>query len=728
MTDTYMFECILYTTILIILILLLCCGKQLKPANKDEKIFQKQDENQKEQNVDKNIRSDASPISKIPEYTAKSRENDQPSSGDQQKPREKVVASEPVALEQPKENITLDEPKTKITIENETPKIDEDHNNNKTESQKKVVQTEAFKLETGDAKAKIDDQNQIAESKSSSEPQKTSTESPSQSPPSPKTPNALPENESIAENTENSKHPESNDTLNTSLDAQANESNQAPDKSQQTLSKQPDKASLPKLPSIIEFSEEQKLTGLAQNLDSEIDQNSIAEFNSPEFNRMAHGMVQSHFRQILSFKGLELLTQPDPQLQPINDKLLRVSNDLQGKVRYLKNQSVIRFEVSVVGAEGAHPLSVYVTPKLEMYIHDFDKAETEHPEYKGCRLVRSGLSKIKSIQTYNKSVCLGDNADIVAFEHINSAPEKKVSMWLSRVYSRGKKIDVSAITAGTFDGSLEQLKSNGQFTPIDCARQPGYRVDAQIDENKQTLYFTKTDDNVMQYVTGPGGSFEAPQSSGSQGPERLQECPAEIASYSDKMQSVCKFIKFQKRIHFILMLDQSNSIKEDGHLEDITSATRSFLKKLKQRQRDTGQKILISVIYFSHKFHIRVIGQSIAKLKLNFLNEFMGGSTNFRQPLEQSIILYNNFKDKVDVTLFYLFTDGNADIPNEIVPDWHRLLRKKKHFVQLRLVSLVNSISLKKFDEKLETPSCIYFENVSIEALFDNIKQFIGLQ
>jgi hypothetical protein len=307
--------------------------------------------------------------------------------------------------------------------------------------------------------------------------------------------------------------------------------------------------------------------------------------------------------------------------------------------------------------------------------------------------------------------------------------DEKVKLWLKRIYLNGEKLKINSVLSGSLKGNFCEHKTNGNLDKINLEKQEGIQVNVAIDEGEETFYFKKEKDNTLQYVAAdPSNEENCTFKSENSEPSAIESKEIEnVSKYAKKMRRINNFVKTQKRIHFIFMLDQSNSIKDDGHFETIQEATKTFLKKLKKKQKQTKQKIIISVVPFSHLYQVKERGRKIEKLKLKFLDDFLGGNTNFGNPLEQSVQLYNEFKEEVDITLAYLFTDGDAEVPKNAISVWSQLLRSNKHFMQLRLVTLDRSVALKRFDRCLDTPSCIYLEKVSPEALFDNIKDFLSL-
>ena len=483
-------------------------------------------------------------------------------------------------------------------------------------------------------------------------------------------------------------------------------------------------------PRIFNFTDEEKLTGLAHNYDETPKKHETThDFGSSESIETARKLMMNNLSLISSTSGYQIILEESPQTSVLTDKMLWIKNDLRSKPKMLKNATVLNFNASMVSPKKHFNLNIFVTEQMRVMVKCPSDEERTQEEFEWFGIVQSTLKQIKKIQEFNKSAFLGNNHDIVPPSQTDMDDKEKVQEWLKRVYLGKPDVRVNAVENGLLNGQFQGHDSKGFVNRVELKEDTGIQVKVSVEDQNQVFYFKKSSDSTLQYMSASpeeeGVSYFNINEDLSEMIEP-QEVP-EVSEYSSKMQRIYSYVKSQKRIHFIFMLDQSNSIKDDGHFEDIQKALKSFLKKLKKRQKETHQKILISVITFSHLFQIKERARRVEKLKLAFLKDFLGGNTNFKNPLDHAVTLFNDFKEEVDVTLAYLFTDGDADVPKDMVPKWGKLLRSQKHFMQLRLVTLDKSVSLKRFDRGLDTPACVYLEKVSTQALFDNIKEFLSL-
>ena len=120
----------------------------------------------------------------------------------------------------------------------------------------------------------------------------------------------------------------------------------------------------------------------------------------------------------------------------------------------------------------------------------------------------------------------------------------------------------------------------------------------------------------------------------------------------------------------ILCLDQSGSMRKlDTQSKGFALALMSIAKK---------QKRDFALITFSAKAEVKVFpkGRSNTDDLIHLAGNFLGGGTNFYDPLRQSLSLIKESRFKQSDIVFV--TDGQANLPVEFIEEFRRTKDKKK--------------------------------------------------
>ena len=120
----------------------------------------------------------------------------------------------------------------------------------------------------------------------------------------------------------------------------------------------------------------------------------------------------------------------------------------------------------------------------------------------------------------------------------------------------------------------------------------------------------------------------------------------------------------------ILCLDQSGSMRDlDTQSKGFALAMMSVAKK---------QKRDFALITFSVSANVQVFqkGKSTTEDLIQLVGSFLGGGTNFYDPLKKSLSLINESRFKQADLVFV--TDGQANLPKEFIEEFSRTKDKKK--------------------------------------------------
>ena len=200
-----------------------------------------------------------------------------------------------------------------------------------------------------------------------------------------------------------------------------------------------------------------------------------------------------------------------------------------------------------------------------------------------------------------------------------------------------------------------------------------------------------------------------------------------IDESSDFLSKKMIVVNDAKKVHFIFMLDQSTSMVGDKWA-DTKKATLGLIELLKGKHQNIEQDFLITMITFSSDAILRVEGQPIQHFKNATLDGFSGGQTNFEKPLIMGNEALQKYKQNVDVTYAYFFTDGEAFYPTRIEGKWKNDVKDGDFISFLKLNTLEKGdLVLKSFTKNINSPRCTYNENPEAKNLFTEVKKFVGL-
>ena len=120
----------------------------------------------------------------------------------------------------------------------------------------------------------------------------------------------------------------------------------------------------------------------------------------------------------------------------------------------------------------------------------------------------------------------------------------------------------------------------------------------------------------------------------------------------------------------ILCLDQSGSMRKlDTQSKGFALALMSVAKK---------QKRDFALITFSVSANVQVFrkGKSTTEDLIQLVGSFLGGGTNFYDPLRKSLLLIKESRfNQADIVFV---TDGQANLPTEFIEEFMRTKLKKK--------------------------------------------------
>jgi uncharacterized protein YegL len=116
----------------------------------------------------------------------------------------------------------------------------------------------------------------------------------------------------------------------------------------------------------------------------------------------------------------------------------------------------------------------------------------------------------------------------------------------------------------------------------------------------------------------------------------------------------------QSRMHYVLVLDRSTSMNEDGKWRNLVESVMKFLERLK---RESVAHVL-SVLLFSDEVRVMLEGKNVKELQLQ-AEAFgrAGGGTSFSKAVDClfSLVERSRSRDKDLKVSVYFMSDGDAD-------------------------------------------------------------------